>query len=499
MEEKLENREEAEIDLGTWFFNFLRGFCRFWWLIAVLALLGAAALYLKSSRFYTPIYQSSATFTVMTDSGDESTGENYNFYYNTTTAGQLAATFPYILGSDLLTEAMKEDMGVEYINGSVSAQVVSNSNLVSMTATSSSPEDAQKILESAIRVYPQVSRFVIGNTKFNMIDVPNLPTEPYNRPSYTAQVKKGAMIGAALGFLVIVVYALLKKTVQKPAELKKVMSLPCIGNVPDVKFKARTKRRERDLSISNSRAPQGYKETVLNLELRLERDLEAEEGKILLVTSTVAGEGKSTLAANLARAAAAHGKNVLLVDADLRKQDARRQLSGQKGRGLEAVISGACGLWEAVEKDSVSGMWFLSGSQPAKRIPRLLNSAKLTEIFSQMKEKMDLVILDAPPADLFEDAGILAGYSDGVLYLVRHDFVQRRKIVDGVSALEGSGAKILGYAFNCVPVHRGGYGYYGYGRYGYGYYGKYGYGKYGYGKYGYGDKGQSAEWDRKSF
>lgn len=174
------------------------------------------------------------------------------------------------------------------------------------------------------------------------------------------------MIGAALGFLVIVVYALLKKTVQKPAELKKVMSLPCIGNVPDVKFKARTKRRERDLSISNSRAPQGYKETVLNLELRLERDLEAEEGKILLVTSTVAGEGKSTLAANLARAAAAHGKNVLLVDADLRKQDARRQLSGQKGRGLEAVISGACGLWEAVEKDSVSGMWFLSGSQTAK-------------------------------------------------------------------------------------------------------------------------------------
>lgn len=481
MEEKMGNTEETEIDLGTLFYNFLRGFVRFWWLILVLALAGAAVLYVKASRFYTPVYQSTASFTVMTGTTEGDSGENYNFYYNTATAGQLAATFPYILSSDLLTEAMKADMGVDYINGTISAQVVSDSNLITMTSTSTSPEDAQKILESAIRVYPDVSRFVIGDTKFNMIDVPNLPEEPSNRPNYTSQVKKGALIGGAAGILVIAVYAFLKKTVQKPEELKRVMSLACIGNVPAVKFKARGKKYEKELSIGNARIPQGYKETVLNLELKLERELEAGEGRVMMVTSTVAGEGKSTLAANLARAAASHGKQVLLVDADLRKQEDRKLFCMGQGKGLEEVLSGGCGLWSAAEKDEKSGVWILGGSHPAKRIPRLINSGKLPEVIRAAREKMDLVILDVPPADLFEDAGVLAGCSDKVLYLVRYDFVQRRKILDGISALEGSGAEILGYVFNCVPIHRGGYGYYGYGRYGYGYYGKYGYGKYGYG------------------
>src|SRR5699024_10853165 len=116
---------------------------RAWWLIPVLALLAGAAGYVKSSRFYTPMYQSSASFTVMTGGED---GQSYNFYYDTTTAGQLAKTFPYILGSSLLTDAMKEDLGTDVINGSISAQAVSDSNLITMTATSSSPEDAKAIL-----------------------------------------------------------------------------------------------------------------------------------------------------------------------------------------------------------------------------------------------------------------------------------------------------------------------------------------------------------------
>ena len=61
--------------------------------------------------------------------------------------------------------------------------------------------------------------------------------------------------------------------------------------------------------------------------------------------------------------------------------------------------------------------------------------------------------------------------------MIRHDYVQKRRILDSIAGMEGIGAKISGYAFNGVPVHKGKYGYYGYGRYGYGYYGKYGYGE----------------------
>ncbi len=235
--------EDDVIDLGALFWNVIQGILRFWWLIILLAAVGAGAFYLKAtSLFYTPMYQSSATFTVLTGGSTDSENSTYNFYYDTTTAGQLAKTFPYILSSSLLTEAIEEDLGVDAVNGSISAQAVSDSNMITMTVTSNSPEDAKAILESAIKVYPDVARFVIGDTKFNMIDEPSTPTEPYNRPSYRGQIKKGAVYGAGAGFLLICLYACFKKTVQKPEELKSVMSLSCIANIPEVSRKLRKNR-----------------------------------------------------------------------------------------------------------------------------------------------------------------------------------------------------------------------------------------------------------------
>ena len=118
---------------------------------------------------------------------------------------------------------------MDSINGSISAQAVSDSNLITMTVTSNDPEDAKAVLESAIKVYPEVSRFVIGETKFNMIDVPTVPKEPYNQPNYVKKAVKGALLGAAAGIFLIVLYAFFRKTVQTPDELKNVMSLPVWG------------------------------------------------------------------------------------------------------------------------------------------------------------------------------------------------------------------------------------------------------------------------------
>ena len=191
-EETVKEREDEEIDLGILFRNFFQGLLRFWWLIAILMLVGGYGMYARATRFYTPRYRSTASFTVMT--GDEDSGETYNLFYDVQSAGQMARTFPYILGSDLLWDAMRADLGVETINGSVSAAAVSESNLIEMSAVSSSPQDARAVLESAIRVYPSVARFVIGPTKFNMIETPTVPTEPYNRPNCARSVVKGLLV-----------------------------------------------------------------------------------------------------------------------------------------------------------------------------------------------------------------------------------------------------------------------------------------------------------------
>ena len=217
--------------------------------------------------------------------------------------------------------------------------------------------------------------------------------------------------------------------------------------------------------------------------VKTEREMEGTGGKVLLVTSTISGEGKSALAINLAYTAASHGKNVLLIDGDLRKQEDGKQMGLEDGYGLEELILEGEHQKEAIRLEERSGIWAICGSRPAKKIPNLLNHPRLREILENSSKHMDLIVIDTPPCELFEDAGILAEYADGILYVIRHDAVQRRRILEGISDLEESSTKLLGYVFNGVPVHHSGYGYYGYGRYGYGYYG---YGKYG--KYGYGDQ-----------
>ena len=360
------------IDLGTLFWNIIQGFLKFWWLVILLMAIGAGAFYLKASRiFYMPMYQSSATFTVLTGGASTADSGNgtYNFYYDTTTAGQLARTFPYILSSSLLTDAIKEDLGVEAVNGSISAQAISESNMITMSVISQSPEDAKAILESAIKVYPDIARFVIGDTRFNIIDEPTMPDGPYNKPSYRAQIKKGGLYGAGAGILLICLYAFFKKTVQKPEELKSAMSLTCIANIPEAPRKLRKQKDQRWIRMKDDRTPQAFKENIQSLQIRISRELEERGGKLLLITSTMPEEGKSTLAYNLAAAAASHGVKVLFVDADLRKQEDRKHLTGEIGRGLASVVTGKCTLEEAVRNEEETGIDFLGGQPPDQKGP----------------------------------------------------------------------------------------------------------------------------------
>lgn len=478
-----EQRQQEGIDFGTLLWNLRQGLKAAWWLVPVLTLLGAAFGLGKVVMFYSPMYRSEASFTVLTEhSGNGDAGNsNYYYYYDSATAGQLAKTFPYILSSGLFTDAIKADLDIDSLNGNISASAVPESNLITMSVTSSDPGDAKQILESAIKVYPDVAKFVLGSINFNMIDVPEEPSEPYNQPNYTKTMIKYGLAGMLASLALIMMIALAKRTVQKPEELKSVISLECLGNLPEVKFKARTNRDYQKLSLLNKRLPQGYKESILSVLVRVDREMKNKKAKVLMITSTNSGEGKSALAVNLAIAAASQGKRVMLLDGDLRKQSDRRLITDTVGYGLESVVEGECSLKEALVKDEASGVWLLCGTRKTAHVQKVLNSSEVKKIVETCKAAMDLVIIDAPPCELFEDANVLAEHADCTLYVLRHDYVQKRKLIQGISDLEDSSAPLLGYVFNRVPVHQGRYGYYsyGYGRYGYGYYG-YG-GKYSYG------------------
>ena len=470
-----------EIDVLTILRSFVKGCVRFWWLIAVLGLLGGTVNYYREHTSYVPYYRSEVTFTVTTSTEEALDGSSYNFYYDSATAEQLGLTFPHILSSQLLSDAMKEDMGVDRINGTVSVTTISESNMVTMYANSPSPEDAKSILESAIRVYPAVSRFVIGETKFNMIDPPSLPTTPVVQPNYRHNLILGAAIGFFMGFVLVAIYALFRKTVHKSSDIRRHLSLECLTTLPLIKPKKRTNKGEFFPTPLKQGINPWFFENMETLRLRVEKRISDKEN-VILVTSTLPSEGKSLVASNLAFKLAKHGKKVLLVDGDLRKQNLAEILKIEIKTELSQIDADRF-TPDLMTEAADYGIFFLGGSKPVSNASRFYMN-NLSRIIKRAKKEVDYVIIDVPPAGSFEDVFMLKEYSDKILYVIKQDYAAKSKIIETVSLLEEEGADIMGYVFNGTAGVLGTYGNYGYVKYGrYGHYGKYGkYARYGYGE-----------------
>ena len=164
MEEHKLDQEEGRIDLYRLLPELGRALRRLFWVPLLLALLGAAAMGVRAWRSYVPRYHSEATFTIETSASALSDMAGSGSYYDKATAEQLAKTFPYLLQSDLLQSLLRQELGVSWLNGSISARAVDNTSLFSLRVTSASAQDAYDILETVIRIYPRVADYVVGST-----------------------------------------------------------------------------------------------------------------------------------------------------------------------------------------------------------------------------------------------------------------------------------------------------------------------------------------------
>lgn len=230
------------IDIITLLHDVLRGVKKLWWACLLLTVLCAAGSWYTAKRAYRPLYRAAASFTVATGSG-ESGGFSYGFYYNTATASQLARTFPYILESELLTDSIKQALGTDSITASLSASAVEDSNLFTLTATGANAESTLNVLNAAIDCYPEAARYVLGDIKLHMLSAPSLPTTPYN----IFDGKRAALTGAAYGLLfgagLILLYGCTRCTVRREEEIASKLHLLCLGTLPKVVFKKRSKSR----------------------------------------------------------------------------------------------------------------------------------------------------------------------------------------------------------------------------------------------------------------
>jgi capsular exopolysaccharide synthesis family protein len=202
-----------------------------------------------------------------------------------------------------------------------------------------------------------------------------------------------------------------------------------------------------------------------------------QNSNVLLVTSVLENEGKSTIAVNLALALMQKSKNVLLIDADFAKPSIHKilQKDVRENQEIGEFIIKKSDMKDALTFDENSGLYLLIGSRLYKNSTELIAREDFRKLISITKKKMDYIIIDAPPITASADAEILADIADVSLLVVKQSTAKAKDINDAIDILSKSNSKLLGCVFNnvrnAVFSHQLGYGHkYSYKNY-YGYYG----------------------------
>jgi succinoglycan biosynthesis transport protein ExoP len=185
--------------------------------------------------------------------------------------------------------------------------------------------------------------------------------------------------------------------------------------------------------------------------------------KTLVLTSSQPGEGKSTVAANLAIALALNDKRVVLVDTDLRRPRVHKLFEVENIQGYTSVVANICTLEEALCDTDIKGLQVLPAGPTPPNPPELLDSRAARDIIEHLKSTFDYVIIDAPPALILADAQIVATMADGVLLVVSCQEATRGAVERTYQLMAQSGVKIPGMILNKFTNDQGSYGYYSYG------------------------------------
>lgn len=259
----------------------------------------------------------------------------------------------------------------------------------------------------------------------------------------------------------------LDDTIKTKEDFERLVAVPDIGFIPRISEKEFTKK---DLAVVE-KPRSGVAEAFRSIRTGILFSRKDEEIRSFLITSAGPGEGKTTVAVNLAITMAEAGRGpVLLIDADLRKPRVHAALGLDNAAGLTNCLVGNAALEESVRETVVPNLHVLTAGPTPPNPAELLGGHRMAEILEKARERYGKVVLDTPPLVAVTDTCLLAPLVDGKFLVISVGKTSWRLIIRGKEALSAVGVEATGAILNNIRSRQRGYGYgYGYGRYGEGY------------------------------
>jgi capsular exopolysaccharide synthesis family protein len=320
----------------------------------------------------------------------------------------------------------------------------------------------------------------VQSTIARLVDPATVPSEPYS-PKKAQIVSISSAVAMIFAAIMALLLDRLNNTLNSTSDVELRLGVPALGVLQKIKGFVKKKGFISELAFFND-TQSTFAEAVRTVRTSVLMSALDHQHKIVVVTSSVPEEGKTTLSFNLA-CALGQVKKVLLIDADLRRPKIGKLVGREtKQPGLADLVAGQAQVSQCVFFDERAGIHILpAGTVPPNPL-ELLSSRRFEDVVMKLREAFDIVVIDSAPLQLVSDAQVLSQFASSVIYVVKADATPYQVAQNGLKKLRRVNAPILGVVLNQLDIEKAEK-----------YYGEYsgyksyrGYKKHGYSKYGYG-------------
>lgn len=317
----------------------------------------------------------------------------------------------------------------------------------------------QKKLETSIGSASTISSIRVVEPAFSS----DTPISPDKKSIYLMTIFIGILIPVGIVFLL----DYMNDRVQTKRDVQKVTDAPILGEVGH--------SDDSNTLVVGKNNRKVVAEQFRMIRTNLQFILHAKKKVVIMVTSSFSGEGKSFISTNVAGVIALTGKKTVILEFDIRKPKIIQGLGLNRSNGITNYIVGSVDLKELPIPVKQQDNLYVIPCGPVPPNPaELLLDPKIAELFEYAKKEFDVIVIDTAPVGLVSDAITLGQYADATIYIVRHDYTQKRQIQLIEELYSSKKLPSLSVVINDIRLKLGYGGYYGYGGYGYGY--GYGYG-----------------------
>ncbi len=455
------------------------------WLVILAAVIGAAATF-GVSKFMMPLQYQSYTSLFVKSTEKQTLTPNINSY-DINTARNLASTYIVVMRDDAvmneLSSALIKKYGIteisKYFNvkennsGSMTISAsqlrdcivmnaVEETEVIKITATTKSPELSADMCNLLADIAPEFLIRVVGAGSVEEIGSADVNPNPVS-PNIMKNTAIGLLFGIVLAVAVIFLIDFFDNTVKDNDELSNRFDKPILGEVQFFSHNGKRKRRKKNTSFEdhprctllNDDIPFYIIESYKAMRTNLTFSLSTSDKKIIAVSSSMPGEGKSTTAANLAIALAQTDSKVLLIDGDLRRPVQHKTFEINNKNGLSSILGKMKKIEECIQQTSLDNLDIITSGPKPPNPSELLASAQTEKLLEAVSEKYDYIIIDTPPINVVSDTLGLNKYIAGVILVLRYGITTFDEVTESMKNTELSDTNIMGFVLNDITKKNG--------------------------------------------